>query len=103
MQGGVFHVEHLLPDAEPSEQRIEHVFGACAPDQGIKRNAGEAHVLRRQQGITLTLRLIERRRDLPKSLMLPLVECRFSRSRQGLPGMSDQRFAQLRHPLARAR
>jgi hypothetical protein len=33
---GVFHVEQSFPDAEPPEQRVEHILGGGPPEERIE-------------------------------------------------------------------
>ena len=43
--------ETLLSDAEPPEQRVEHIFGRRPSQQGIEHSAGYAQVLGDQEWI----------------------------------------------------
>ena len=60
LSAGVFHVEHSFADTEPSEQCVEHVFGGCAPEQGIKCHPRQPQRFGDQQAIVLMPRCPER-------------------------------------------
>lgn len=96
----MFHVEHLLPYAEPAEEGVEHIFGAGAADQGVQRAAGEAQVFRCKQRVVFPGGVIEALRDVAEQGVLALVERGFSGSGKRLAGVGDQRFAQGYHTFA---
>ena len=81
----MFHVEQvfagrLFPDAEASEQRVEHILGGGAAKQAIKANPREPERFCSQQGIRLLCRCLEGTRRFVQQVMLALVE-------RGFPGL----------------